>query len=536
MTAALAQNRTATAFLGERLLPAAPGLQGPVGLLVVDGRIREVAAAAGVADAARRLGGETVDLRGYTLVPGFVDAHNHQPTAARDRLELRTASVGTLAELGGLVAERAAALHPGSWITTERNFTRAQVTERRFPTASELDEFAPEHPVAVRVGAHAMALNSAALRASGLLDLADDPPGGWLERDAAGVPLGPVHEYGATRFIDAQLTEPARDELVRALEDVQGEYLMSGVTAVRVPGVRPGELGWYQDLADRGALRTRVAACVRLDPNLGRAARGPFINSWPVRSGFGDELLRLGALKLFVDGGVGAAGSDASFQFIDREQLEEVCSAAALAGWGLTCHAVSEQAVELVLDAYEAAPRPVPTAERTIEHGVFATPSQLHRAADLGVWWSAQPGLGELNSHLLGSSRTAFNPLASGLAAGVRLALGSDWNATPGSDRRPFAPRRSLAAATDNGAESIAPEVALTCHTAGSGELFGVSKLGQLVAGAPADILAFEGVPDAEALADPDGAGPTHVIVAGRIRVRNGALVSAASPRSRSTR
>lgn len=513
-----------TVLLVDRIVgPGAPAGVGPWGVRLSHGRIHEVVRLAGAGSDA--FGPAVVDRRGGTLTPGFIDAHNHQPSAARDALVTETAHVSDINELVAVVAEQAAGREPGRWIVTERSLTRAQLAEGRFPTATELDAATLCHPAAVRFGAHALVLNHAGLRASGLAERSDDPPGGWLERDDDGRPSGPVHEYGATHLVERLLDRPTGAELRRSLRTVQRKYLEAGITSVRVPGVRPGELDWFAPQDDDTATRPRVFAAVRVDPNLSHDEKRAFITDHPRRTGQGDDHLRIDALKLFVDGGVDPPEDDTHTMFLDPDELTALSTAAVEAGWSVTCHAVTWLAVQHVLDAYDAVRRRHGhRPSLAIEHAVFASPAQLRRAARLSVWLSLQPALRELNAHVITAlpppARNQACPLADALSAGARVALGSDWNATPRSRTRPFAPRRTLAAAT-TGPQAVAPDIALRLHTRGSGALVGHPSLGSLVPGAPADLLMFEGHRDERDLASPDEDAPTDVFLAGRHVVRS---------------
>lgn len=304
------------------------------------------------------------------MIPGLFDAYNHRPSATRDAPEIATAQFTSLEGLLAVLAERAQVAFGGSWRSTERGLSRSQLGLTTLPTAAQLDVAAPDHPVALRFGAHAMVLNSRGHADSGLGTLAEDPPRGRLERDADGRPTGPIHEYGALRAVERLLTQPTEAELGDALAAVQRQYAAVGITSVRVPGVRPGGLARYQALRHRGALCTRTFGVVRIDPNLPEPGKHDLIASWQVRSGFGDEWLRLDALKLFVDGGVDEAPGARDAHFLDVEDLTRVVSAAVARGWAVTCHAVGERAGDVVLDAYErAAPARAARPTLAIEHG-----------------------------------------------------------------------------------------------------------------------------------------------------------------------
>lgn len=509
---------TAIVVAGQVLDPVAPAPGTPTALAISGGRIAGVMTVDEGMAVADRHAASVIDLSSCTVTPGFFDAHNHQPSAARDALEVPTAHVTSIAELRGALAEWCAGRTPGTWVVTERSLSRAQLAERRFPTARELDDASRRHPIVVRFGAHAAVLNSAALVRSGLAELVTDPVGGRLERDEDGRPSGPVHEYGALAHIDAQRPPPSEAELVDALAAVQRSYVASGITSVRIPGVRPGELAWYQRLRDRGEpLHNRVSAAVRVDPTLSAADKRDLVASWQVRTGFGNDRLRIDGLKLFVDGGVDADADHPSTLFLSPPELNDLVGFATARGWSVACHANTSVAVDMVLDAYAAA-RSAARVEGplVIEHGLFMTTAQLRRAAGLGVWLSTQPGLLDINDHLLDGSASEACPLASALGAGVRVALGSDWNATPGTRRRPYSPLRTMAAARRDRAEAIDPWAALRLHTRAPAALIGHPSLGSLAVGAPADLVAFDGLPGVEELTGDADAVPCDVVVGGR--------------------
>lgn len=463
---------------------------------------------------------ETLDLSGHLILPGLLDAHNHQQSAASDRLVVATAPVESIEDLLDCVALAAERRERGAWVVTERSMTRAQLREARFPTAAEIDARIPNHPVAIRFGAHAMALNSAALAVSGLAALGSDPTGGVLERSADGELLGPIHEYGAIRFVEAELSSPTEAELIHSLELTIDEYLRVGLTGVRIPGMRPGEFAWYQQLRDRDALRMRVSACVRTDTNASFEQKVATYRSWEVRTGFGDRLLQLDAMKIFVDGGVQPFGSETT-EFVDSDELGRLVLEAVGRGWAVTCHAISRPAISRVLDAYAGVrAHGAHGVVLAIEHAFWADQEQLERAARLGVWLSLQPNLVRINAHLIGPREgVAFEPsidIAHALAIGARVALGSDWNATPGTMERPFSPLLSMAIAVDEG---VARDSVLGLHTEQVGLLMGRSDLGRIAPGYAGDLIAFNGPETFEELLSEPATLPSHVIVDGAVVV-----------------
>jgi predicted amidohydrolase YtcJ len=331
----------------------------PRGVLVEHGRIVDLVNPDDRLERRSLSGVKTCDLGGGVLVPGFVDAHNHQPTAARDVGTVRTARATSMSELQAILREAVTRTSPGSWIVTEHSLTVSQLGQLRLPSAKDLDAAVPHHPCAVRFGAHTMVLNTRGLVASGVAALAADPAGGVIDRDpATGTPTGPLHEYGALRLVLGRLDDLSdpRDSVGR-MRLVQGEYASAGLTTVRVPGLRPGDLGVYQRLLEHdGRLANRVVAGPRIDPTASQAEKLAVINGREAVTGFGSRWLRLDAVKLFVDGGVETALSGEQHRFLGGRDLAELVGAAAARGWSVACHAVTQEAVDLALEAFAAVP------------------------------------------------------------------------------------------------------------------------------------------------------------------------------------
>lgn len=453
-----------------------------------------------------------LDLGDAVILPGFFDAHNHQPTAARDVGEVMTAHVRSLAELRQELAQAASQAPVGTWITTEHCLTLSQLDMASFPVATDLDDVTREHPVAVRFGAHTMALNSRALDASGIAALAEGPAGGVVDRDPATCsPTGVIHEYGATQLVLRQLAGRPPTDLVAAMRRVQRQYCQQGLTSVRVTGLRPREASLYQTLLQvDGRLANRVFGGPRIDPTWPTEEKLSAIAAWEPGTGFGNEWFSYDAVKIFVDGGVETLVDGEPHLFLGPEELQLLVSTGVRAGWSVTCHAVSEEAVDLVLDAYQTVARLAPPWCRLVlEHGFFATEQQLRRTASLGVWLSTQPGIASVEGPMFVSGMGGHRfgqmcKLATARRAGVRCALGSDWNATPGTTARPFSPLDSIAVATTRMTaygDSFGPQEALEIddaiylHTRAPAELVGVGDLGGIWPGARADLVALSDSP-----------------------------------------
>ena len=326
---------------------------------------------------------DRVDLRGRCVVPGFTDAHVHFPTWALAQQQVRLESCASLAEAVARVREAAAAVPPGRWLVGY-GWRSASWPEGREPARRDLDGFTPETPVALwSKDDHSLWLNSAALaRARGGLAV----PGGVVESED-GEPTGVLREESAWAFRAA--IEISDDEYVDAMRAGVRLAHARGVTAVH------DKDGWL------GALRLWQ----RL-----RAERGPALRVWQslpwsaldaleelgLRSGFGDDWLRLGHLKGFMDGTLGSGTAwmldGSGVCLTGGEELAVVVRRAAAAGWPVAVHAIGDRANREALDAFEAtrdAWRPAGLRPR-IEHAQCVHPADLGRFASLGVACSVQ--------------------------------------------------------------------------------------------------------------------------------------------------
>ena len=189
---------------------------------------------------------------------------------------------------------------PDTWIWTPRVYP-PRLRERRFPTRQELDAAAPHHPVAVD-GLYALSLNTLALQAAGVTRASADPPGGAIAKDARGEPTGLLRNVGAmlARFRPSASPVPPLD----MLERVHQQYVQTGITSVierdaTVEGYRA-----YEALQRAGRLHVRATVTFRIPHPEDAAQVERFITGLPLRFGGGDDWLKVGPLKIFVDGGI----------------------------------------------------------------------------------------------------------------------------------------------------------------------------------------------------------------------------------------
>jgi predicted amidohydrolase YtcJ len=327
---------------------------------------------------------EVVDLGGRVVVPGFTDSHVHFPTWALAQTEVSLDGSSSLAETLGRVSA-AGSPGPGRWLRGY-GWRSGDWTDGREPTRQDLDAVTGDMPTAlIAKDYHSLWLNSAALAlAGGDLEVA----GGVVERDASGDPTGLLREESAWRFKDRHMTVPD-DEYLDAMRAGMKLANTRGVTSVHDKDGWLGALRLWQKLAARTALTLRVWQSIPHD-HVGEAG------VLGVRSGFGDPLLRLGYLKVFMDGTLGSQTAlmldGSGVQITSSEQLAEIVLRGAEAGLPIAVHAIGDRANRDALDAFERTRdvwEPLGLRHR-IEHAQLLAPEDVGRFAALGVAASVQ--------------------------------------------------------------------------------------------------------------------------------------------------
>ena len=329
---------------------------------------------------------DRVDLGGRCVLPGFNDAHVHFPSWSLARHEVRLEGTRSLDEALARVREAVAAAEEG-WLRG-RGWRSGDWSPAVEPTKEDLDAVTGDRPVALQArDGHSLWLNSAALAlADG--DLA--VPGGVVELDERGEPTGVLREECAWHFRDTY-ARPSENEMLEASREGVQVANSRGVTAVHDKDGWLGALGVWQRLAAEGSLSLRVWQSLPHERIGELAALG-------IRSGFGDELVRIGYVKAFMDGTLGSQTArmldGGGVEITSGDALAEIIRRAAAAALPLAVHAIGDRANREALDAFEAtqdAWRPLGLRPR-IEHAQLLSANDLPRFATLGVAASVQFG------------------------------------------------------------------------------------------------------------------------------------------------
>lgn len=499
------------AALVERLVTAeAIGIAG--GRVVAVGERREVVE--GAAPGAR-----VVDAGETAVIPGIHDFHLHLVAMARARREVTLDDAADVAEVAARVHAAAGRLPHGAWVTGGR-WHEGLLHGDLAPLAAASEG----HPVLLTAhDGHSAWGSPAALRAAGLDGASPDPPGGRLERDAAGALTGVVRERAMLPLIHAaERLEGA--PLREALGEVVAGLLARGVTGATDAGDYDAERGigrfaalgesfsrvWEARDAIDGRLRCTVdipVAAIEAARSLGLATARPLDGTATVRFGwakaYADGTLGSGTAALFAPRSCdGAAADDLGILRTPPDELDARLAAGRAAGIGIAGHAIGDRAAAALLDAIErAAPRPAGQAPDRIEHVQLLRPADRARFADLDVTASLQP------VHLVSDRDIAERCWAGRLShayawrslagAGARLALGTDapieaadpWanlhaavrRHAPGDSRDPWRPD-----------EALEVPAALHAATLGPARGIGASDEGHLGLGARADLAVLD--------------------------------------------
>jgi predicted amidohydrolase YtcJ len=373
-----------------------------------------------------------VDLRGACVLPGLTDAHLHFQWFS---LGLREVNAETETLDGALqaVAGHAAQLSPEKWVTgTGWNHNN---WGGQFPTSADLDRAAPDHPVALDAKSkHATWVNTRALQLAGIGASTPDPPGGKILRLADGRPSGILLE-SAIELVKRAIPDPSLEEVVAAMRAGIQVAHRAGLTGIHC---MDGALAFqaFQALRQRGELTLRVTKSLPLENLDAALAVG-------LRSGFGDDWLRVGGVKMFADGALGPRTAwmladydgDPGNSGISTTPVE-ILSAAVLranrGGLSANIHAIGDRANREVLNIFAQVQSQLgnPGLRNRIEHVQLLDPQDAGRLAELGVIASMQP-LHATSDMLMadrywGNRSAASYALQTQVEHGAVLALGSD--------------------------------------------------------------------------------------------------------------
>jgi predicted amidohydrolase YtcJ len=359
-------------------------------------------AAVGDSDALRELARDgdwqIVDVGGRPVLPGFTDCHLHLLRYALGLVDLRLEGTGTKQGLLAAVAERASTMKPGEWLRG-LGWSDAAWRSGERPVKEDLDAAAPENPVDLaKKDGHTHWVNSLALRLADIDGRTPDPTGGHVEKDGStGQPTGILREKAIDLFHE-RVPGPEPDTRQQVLRHAIWDLQSLGLTGVHDCGLDGADsLRDFQELENAGELGMRILWMIPGEA-LHEALR------LGLRSGFGNDRLRIGHVKLFADGSLGSQSAEMltpleghsqnrGITVTGQRDLEELVRCASEGGISCAVHAIGDLANRRTLDAFAKQGQVAPTAglRHRIEHAQLLHPSDLPRFGELGVTASMQP-------------------------------------------------------------------------------------------------------------------------------------------------
>jgi len=332
-----------------------------------------------------------VDLGKKTVLPGFIDAHSHPAESGRLHLRQVDCDLRSIKAIQAALRERAAKTPPGEWVLGFK-YDDTKTAEGRMLTLKDLDDAVPNHPVLVNHrGGHENFVNSLALKAAKVDESTLDPPGGKFDRDSSGHLNGRVIERAEAAFRKVIPSTFTRDDCREGVKLISKMMTKTGITSVGDALGSPEDLQAYQDARDTGDLPMRVYCFIAWRFIDQMIAAG-------VRTGLGDEWVRIGGMKQVADGAISGRTARLSQPYIgspndygtfsaSEEELYEFGRKAYAAGWQLGTHANGDVAIERVLNVYERLNREFPRKDPRfrIEHCTLINDSIIQRMKALNV-------------------------------------------------------------------------------------------------------------------------------------------------------
>ena len=446
-----------------------------------------------------------VELDGRSVIPGLADNHFHGIGGGPGVDLSRTRSIADVVEA---VAARAAEIRAGEVIRTNSDWHEGQLAEQTLPYRDDLDRATSDHAVVVVRGGHEYILNSAALARWSIDESTPAVSGGRIGRYEDGRLNGELVDRAKNFVVLPPVPERSEADMLAALAESHRTLNSRGLTSIRYPGSSPLQYSALQQLKETERLNVRVEFLLRAPRSPQSLAQ--IMNEWPA-PGAGDAWLKIGGVKLGVDGGFegglmrepyeepwGEGGAFSGLQTVPREPFVETVRALHASGWRVATHAVGDAAIDLVLDAYEVAnaDAPLQGLRWVIEHGFIPRDDQFPRMRALGLSVSAQdhlylaaPSLAEY----WGEDRAAWTtPLRAYLDADIPVSLGTDSPVVPYDPwwvLHHFTTRETISAGVFGADQRVTRLEALRAATEGYAYLtFSEDERGSLEVGKLADL------------------------------------------------
>lgn len=417
-------------------------------------------------------GAEVYDVTGMTIVPGFIDSHCHfydmgismiRDIKLRDTPSLEAAMIR--------LKEKAKTTKKGEWIIGT-GWDESKWPENRYPTKEDIDAVSKTHPIIiVRICGHLLTLNTSALTIAGITEKTPQPAGGHVDLGDDGEPTGILRD--CRHLVEAYIPSVTEETAVEGLK-IASEYALSlGCTSIGDAGIGSDAFKAYQTALAKGYLKIRANLFINETIQQQSYETG-------IRTGFGNDMIKVGPTKLLMDGSLGARTAALFEPYTDEpttkgilnmppEVLDEKAKTAHKHGNQLAIHAIGDYAIECVINSIQIAIKEKPRKDHRhrIEHCEILSAGQIERIKELGIIPAMQPnfvgewaGTSSMYEQRLGEERNRLNnPYRILLDEGITIAFGSDG--------MPFHPIYGIWSAVNHGIKNarITLVEAIKCYT-----------------------------------------------------------------------
>lgn len=445
------------------------------GVAVKDGRILATGSTAEIEGMANE-STKRIDLDGRTAIPGIFDSHAHLQEVGLKLAAIRLDECESPEEMMELVRERAKETAPGTWIVG-MGWNEGNFMDGRLPTKADIDPATSDHPVLLQRFFNTDVVNSVALQLAGIDAKTADPEGGRIERDANGDPNGLIRA-SAKLLVRSLIPQPTLDELKHAIKLGCAEFNRFGITSVVDPGLMAYEMHAYQASYDDLTVRMNLMPSWHgfreheTESQLDFRAR-----ELGIFSGLGDEWLRVGGLKMALDGGTTPhtammyepfEGETAVIDYnrISPLDLRRYFTTAQELGWDVGIHICGDKAMDIAVEAFAHVAEAMPRNDmrHNIIHAYFPSDRALEQMARHNIGAVIQPTFiyweGDLIFRDVGEKRAAnWKPARKFLEHGIPLSASSDVPSTVSAN--PFIAMYTLITRKNNLGQQVAPDQAM---------------------------------------------------------------------------
>ncbi len=337
------------------------------------------------------------DLRGAVVLPGFTDCHMHLITYGFELLSANLKQARSIGEIQNSLRKKAARIEPGKWVLGY-GWDQEKVEEHRFPSRFDLDAAVPDRPVCIfRICGHMCAVNSEALRCANITAMTTPPIGGVIDRDSKNEPIGLLRDNAMNLVLDV-MPAPDDREVRHAASLAIKHSVRAGLTAVHCVVDEPQQIRVLQAMSSADELALRIYLLIPAKWLASAQTMG-------ISTGFGNDTLRIQAIKIFTDGSLGAhtaaleepysdMPTTSGVLIYDQDELNAIVESAAHQGFQVAVHAIGDRAIAMALSAIEYANSTVPhSAElrHRIEHLSVLNAELINRIRRVKIIASVQP-------------------------------------------------------------------------------------------------------------------------------------------------